>query len=376
MSYLALARKWRPQRFTDLVGQNHVLRALGSALDQDRVPPALLFSGTRGVGKTSIARLLAKALNCALGVTSAPCGTCTACLEIEAGRFIDLIEVDAASASQVEDTKALLENVQYAPARGRYKVYLIDEVHMLSKHSFNALLKSLEEPPPHAKFLLCTTDPKKLPVTVLSRCLQFSLKPIADAVIAERLTYIGAAEQLTLEPSVAGILARAAAGSLRDALSLMDQLIAFSGPHLSEIATRTMLGTIDKDQPLRILQALALKDGVAILKEIERLDEDAPDYDQALAEVLHLLQRIAIAQLLPGEPNCDPEELAIAALAKGMPRGDVPLYYQIGLQGRPDLKFAPSPRLGFEMLLLRMLGFRPQGSVDTLKHDGAAAAAG
>ena len=265
MSYIVLARKWRPKRFAEMVGQEHVLRALGNALDSGRVHHAFLFTGTRGVGKTTVARILAKSLNCETGVSANPCGVCAACREIDEGRFVDLIEVDAASRTKVDDTRELLDNVQYAPTRGRYKVYLIDEVHMLSNHSFNALLKTFEEPPPHVKFLLATTDPQKLPVTVLSRCLQFSLKRLSAALIGERLKFISAAEQLQFEPAAAALLARAADGSMRDGLSLMDQLIAFGGGTLSEANTRAMLGTIDRGHVTRILDALSRQDGPALL---------------------------------------------------------------------------------------------------------------
>src|ERR1700733_10926552 len=299
MSYTALARKWRPQKFSELIGQEHVRRALENALASGRVHHAFLFTGTRGVGKTTIARILAKCLNCETGVTPTPCGVCGRCRAIEAGRFPDLIEVDAASRTKVDDTRELLDNVQYSPARGRYKVYLIDEVHMLSAHSFNALLKTLEEPPPHVKFLLATTDPQKLPVTVLSRCLQFSLKRLSAQLIAERLKFIAAAEKLEFEPAAMALLARAAEGSMRDGLSLMDQLIAFAGGSLNEADTRTMLGTIDRGHVTRILDALARQDGPGLLAQVRELDRDAPDYDRALTELAAFLQRIAILQIAP-----------------------------------------------------------------------------
>ena len=267
MSYIVLARKWRPKRFSEMVGQEHVLRALSNALDSGKIHHAFLFSGTRGVGKTTVARILAKSLNCETGVSANPCGICTACREVDEGRFIDLIEVDAASRTKVDDTRELLDNVQYAPTRGRYKVYLIDEVHMLSGHSFNALLKTLEEPPPHVKFLLATTDPQKLPVTVLSRCLQFNLKRLSANLIGERLKFIAAAENLQFEPAALSLLARAAEGSLRDALSLLDQLIAFGGAALTEANTRAMLGTIDRGHVARIVEALSLGDGPAFSRK-------------------------------------------------------------------------------------------------------------
>src|SRR6516164_4303217 len=299
MSYTALARKWRPKKFSELVGQEHVRRALVNALGSGRVHHAFLFTGTRGVGKTTIARILAKCLNCETGVTAEPCGVCASCREIDAGRFPDLIEVDAASRTKVDDTRELLDNVQYAPARGRYKVYLIDEVHMLSAHSFNALLKTLEEPPPHVKFLLATTDPQKLPVTVLSRCLQFNLKRLPAALIGERLKFIAAAENLPFEPAAIALLARAADGSMRDALSLLDQLIAFGGGSVNEANARSMLGTIDRGHVGRLIEAVSRGDGAGLLAEVEQLDRDAPDYDRALVELAALLQRIAIVQIVP-----------------------------------------------------------------------------
>jgi DNA polymerase-3 subunit gamma/tau len=366
MSYIALARKWRPKRFAEMVGQEHVLRALGNALDSGRVHHAFLFTGTRGVGKTTVARILAKSLNCETGVSANPCGVCAACREIDEGRFVDLIEVDAASRTKVDDTREMLDNVQYAPTRGRYKVYLIDEVHMLSNHSFNALLKTFEEPPPHVKFLLATTDPQKLPVTVLSRCLQFSLKRLSAALIGERLKFIAAAENLEFEPAAAALLARAAEGSMRDALSLMDQLIAFGGGALNEINTRSMLGTIDRGHVRRIVEALARQNGAELLAEVRELDRDAPDYDRALIELAAFLQRIAIVQIVPDAAHQDEEfdAEALTRLARALSPEDVQLYYQIALGGRRDLAMAPEPRVGFEMSLLRMLAFRPEPPAD------------
>src|ERR1039457_421339 len=297
MSYIVLARKWRPKKFAEMVGQEHVLQALAHALDTGKVHHAFLFTGTRGVGKTTVARILAKSLNCETGVSSNPCGLCAACREIDEGRFVDLIEVDAASRTKVDDTREMLDNVQYAPTRGRYKVYLVDEVHMLSNHSFNALLKTLEEPPPHVKFLLATTDPQKLPVTVLSRCLQFSLKRLSANLIGERLKFIAAAENLSYEAPALALLARAADGSMRDALSLLDQLIAFGGGTLNEANARAMLGTIDRDHVWRIVDALSREDGPGLLAQVRELDRDAPDYDRALVDLAALLQRIAIAQI-------------------------------------------------------------------------------
>jgi len=377
MSYIALARKWRPKRFADMVGQEHVLRALGNSLDSGKVHHAFLFTGTRGVGKTTVARILAKSLNCETGVSANPCGACAACREIDEGRFVDLIEVDAASRTKVDDTREMLDNVQYAPTRGRYKVYLIDEVHMLSGHSFNALLKTLEEPPPHVKFLLATTDPQKLPVTVLSRCLQFSLKRLPATLIGERLKFIATAERLEYEPAAIALLARAAEGSLRDALSLMDQLIAFGGGALSEANTRSMLGTIDRGHVTRIIEALSRQDGPDLLAQVADLDRDAPDYDRALGDLAAFLQRIAIAQVVPDAVQQDEEYDAqtLTNLARAMTAEDVQLYYQIALGGRRDLAMAPEPRLGFEMSLLRMLAFRPDSAAAQVATGSAPAQA-
>jgi DNA polymerase III subunit gamma/tau len=364
MSYIALARKWRPKRFAEMVGQEHVLRALSNALDSGKVHHAFLFTGTRGVGKTTVARILAKSLNCETGVSANPCGICAACREIDEGRFVDLIEVDAASRTKVDDTRELLDNVQYAPSRGRYKVYLIDEVHMLSTHSFNALLKTLEEPPPHVKFLLATTDPQKLPVTVLSRCLQFSLKRLSAKLIGERLRFIVAEENLAFEPPALALLARAADGSMRDGLSLLDQLIAFGGGALTEANARSMLGSIDRGHVLRIVESLSREDGPALLAHAREMDRDAPDYDRALIDLAALLQRIAIAQIVPDVEDEDDEfdRETLAALSAALTAEDVQLYYQIALGGRRDLQMAPEPRLGFEMTLLRMLAFRPESA--------------
>jgi DNA polymerase-3 subunit gamma/tau len=379
MSYIVLARKWRPKRFAEMVGQEHVLRALGNALDSGKVHHAFLFTGTRGVGKTTIARILAKSLNCeTAGVSSNPCGICAACREIDEGRFVDLIEVDAASRTKVDDTREMLDNVQYSPTRGRFKVYLIDEVHMLSNHSFNALLKTLEEPPPHIKFLLATTDPQKLPVTVLSRCLQFSLKRLPASLIGERLKFIAGAEHLEFEPAAVALVARAAEGSMRDALSLLDQLIAFGGGTLNEANTRAMLGTIDRGHVSRLIDALARADGSALLAEVRELDRDAPDYDRALVELAAFLQRIAIVQIVPEAALQDEEFEAdsLARLAQAISPEDVQLYYQIALGGRRDLAMAPEPRMGFEMTLLRMLAFRPDAATVHGNTIGRTAAAG
>ena len=360
MSYLVLARKWRPKDFSDTVGQEHVLQALINALDSGRLHHAYLFTGTRGVGKTTIARILAKALNCEKGVTSEPCGECSACREIDEGRFVDLIEVDAASKTKVDDTRDLLDNVQYAPARGRYKVYLIDEVHMLSKSSFNALLKTLEEPPPHVKFLLATTDPQKLPVTVLSRCLQFNLKRMTPRLMSDRLAHICDAESIEFDAAALALLARAADGSMRDALSLLDQAIAYCGGKIDEAQVALMLGTIDRQHVLRLLRLLADDDAKGIIDAIREIDEQFPDYSRLLDDLARDLQRIAVFQVVG---TCDSDddigEQEYAALAEALPAADVQLFYQIAVMGRRDLHLAPDPRSGAEMTFLRMLAFRP-----------------
>jgi DNA polymerase-3 subunit gamma/tau len=360
MSYLVLARKWRPRTFDELVGQDHVRRALTNALDSGRIHHAFLFTGTRGVGKTTIARIFAKSLNCERGVSSKPCGECGACRDIDAGRFVDLLEVDAASRTKVDDTRELLDNVQYAPARGRCKVYLIDEVHMLSTHSFNALLKTLEEPPPHVKFLLATTDPQKLPVTVLSRCLQFHLRRLPLAQIQERLEVIARAEQVEFEPAALRAIARSAEGSMRDALSLLDQVLAFGAGRAVETEVRALLGTLDRRHVEAILGALADQDGAALMACVAQLDERAPDYDQALGELAAAVQRMALLQALPDLRGEDEEQdVALAGLAGRFTPEDLQLLYQIAIMARRDLDFAPDARGGFEMALLRMLAFRP-----------------
>ncbi|MGA7537199.1 MAG: DNA polymerase III subunit gamma/tau [Steroidobacteraceae bacterium] len=362
-TYTALARKWRPRTFAELVGQDHVRRALVNALETGRVHHAFLFTGTRGVGKTTIARILAKCLNCETGVTPTPCGECASCREIDAGRFVDLIEVDAASRTKVDDTRELLDNVQYAPTRGRYKVYLIDEVHMLSTHSFNALLKTLEEPPPHVKFLLATTDPQKLPVTVLSRCLQFNLKRIPLAQIAGHLRAILEKEGIEFEPAGLALIAQAADGSMRDGLSLLDQLIAFGGGRAGEAQARAMLGTIARDHVLQLAERLATADALELLRCAQSLDEWAPDYAQVLDELASLLAHIALKQVVKDFDGDDlyPPEL-LERLARAIPPEDVQLYYQVAIVGRRDLALAPDPRIGFEMTLLRMVAFRPAAS--------------
>src|SRR6202048_4245594 len=373
MSYIVLARKWRPKRFAEMVGQEHVLRALGNALDSGKVHHAFLFTGTRGVGKTTIARILAKSLNCeTAGVSSNPCGVCAACREIDEGRFVDLIEVDAASRTKVDDTRELLDNVQYAPSRGRFKVYLIDEVHMLSNHSFNALLKTLEEPPPHVKFLLATTDPQKLPVTVLSRCLQFNLKRLPVAEIAAHMRRILEHEGLGFDAAGLKLVAQAADGSMRDALSLLDQLIAFGGGQAGEAQARAMLGAISRDHVVRIAELLAVADTAALVRCAQSLEEFAPDYAQVLDELAALLVRIGLKQAVSdyqGDELYAPELLE--RLARALTPEDVQLFYQTAIIGRRDLGLAPEPRSGFEMTLLRMIAFRPAGE----SGGGGAAAA-
>ncbi|HHJ17940.1 MAG TPA: DNA polymerase III subunit gamma/tau [Gammaproteobacteria bacterium] len=360
MSYQVLARKWRPRKFAEMVGQEHVLQALINALDNDRLHHAYLFTGTRGVGKTTVARIFAKSLNCESGVSAEPCGECSACTEIDEGRFVDLIEVDAASRTKVEDTRELLDNVQYAPTRARYKVYLIDEVHMLSAHSFNALLKTLEEPPPHVKFLLATTDPQKLPATVLSRCLQFNLKRLSIPLIVGHLEQLLGVEGVETDAAALRLLARAADGSMRDALSLLDQAIAFGGGKVHEADVRSMLGSIERGQVVALLRALADADAAALLGVVDKLDQRAPDYEGLLAELLTCLQQIAIGQTLPDAVDEHLEEReAVLELATRMAPEDVQLFYQIGLIGRRDLALAPDLRGGLEMILLRMLAFRP-----------------
>lgn len=365
MSYQVLARKWRPRIFREMVGQEHVLQALINALDHNRLHHAYLFTGTRGVGKTTIARILAKCLNCETGVSSEPCGTCSACREIAEGRFVDLIEVDAASRTKVEDTRELLENVQYAPSRGRYKVYLIDEVHMLSNSSFNALLKTLEEPPPHVKFLLATTDPQKLPMTILSRCLQFNLKNMTPERIVNHLKFVLDQEVIPFEESALWLLGRAADGSMRDALSLTDQSISYGSGKITQAEVAAMLGTLDQAAVYEIVNALASLDGKAMLGAVQNMAEQAPDYVNALAEMLSVLHRIAIAQALPeAVDNSHGDKERIMQLAQQLPAEDVQLFYQTALLGRRDLPLAPDARAGFEMVLLRMLAFKPQGVMD------------
>ncbi|PTY36397.1 hypothetical protein BGP77_03615 [Saccharospirillum sp. MSK14-1] len=360
MSYQVLARKWRPATFSDMVGQAHVLKALVNALDQQRLHHAYLFTGTRGVGKTTLARLLAKSLNCEEGVSSRPCGVCSACREIAEGRFVDLLEIDAASRTRVEDTRELLDNVQYAPTRGRYKIYLIDEVHMLSTHSFNALLKTLEEPPPHVKFLLATTDPQKLPVTVLSRCLQFNLKSMTREGIVGYLQHILVQEQVPYDDPSLWLLAEAAAGSMRDALSLTDQAIAFGEGQLRETEVAAMLGTVDLKRVLNLVRSLVEKDAAGLMSQVAELAEHTPDFRALMNELLSTLHRVAIAQAAPDAlDNSKGDRDALAALAQVAQPEDVHLFYQLGTASVKDLALAPSERAGFEMALLRMLAFSP-----------------
>ncbi|EDO2649306.1 DNA polymerase III subunit gamma/tau [Salmonella enterica] len=362
MSYQVLARKWRPQTFADVVGQEHVLTALANGLSLGRIHHAYLFSGTRGVGKTSIARLLAKGLNCETGITATPCGVCDNCREIEQGRFVDLIEIDAASRTKVEDTRDLLDNVQYAPARGRFKVYLIDEVHMLSRHSFNALLKTLEEPPAHVKFLLATTDPQKLPVTILSRCLQFNLKALDVEQIRHQLEHILNEEHIAHEPRALQLLSRAADGSLRDALSLTDQAIASGDGQVSTQAVSAMLGTLDDDQALSLVEAVVDANGERVMSLINEAAARGIEWEALLVEMLSLLHRIAMVQLSPAALGSDMAaiEQRMRELARTVPPGDLQLYYQTLLIGRKELPWAPDRRMGVEMTLLRALAFHPR----------------
>lgn len=370
MAYQVLARKWRPRNFHEVMGQQHVLQALANALDQGRLHHAYLFSGTRGVGKTTIARILAKCLNCETGITSRPCGQCSACREIDQGNFVDLLEIDAASRTKVEDTRELLDNVQYRPARGRFKIYLIDEVHMLSRHSFNALLKTLEEPPEHVKFLLATTDPQKLPVTILSRCLQFHLKALTREQIVEQLQRVLQAEELPYAPAALSLLAKAAQGSMRDALSLSDQAIGYGNGQLQAETVQQMLGTLDHRQLYSLLSLLATRNGALLMQQVGVLAELAPDYDQLHVELASLLHRTAMWQLLgqQTDPAADDAE-ELQQLAEQIPPEELQLYYQIALNGRKELPLAPDGRSALEMTLLRMLAFAPraqeQAAVDS-----------
>ena len=359
MSYLALARKWRPRRFEDVLGQPHVVKALSHALAGDKLHPAILLTGTRGVGKTTLARIIAKGLNCDKGVSANPCGECSSCQQVDEGRFVDLLEIDAASHTGVDNVRDLIDNAQYSPSRGRYKVYLIDEVHMLSKPAFNALLKTLEEPPPHVKFILATTDPQKLPITVLSRCLQFNLRRLPAALIRDLLAKVLAQEKLSAEPGAIAELARAADGSMRDGLSLLDQAIAFAGGKgLTRPQVEDMLGTQGRQILFEILRAVAGGQGPALLACVEKLDVQAPDYSSLLNDLASILQRVSVLQVLPDAADED-DDAAVRELATALAAEDVQVYYQIVINGRRDLPWVPDPRLGFEMTLLRMLAFRP-----------------
>ena len=359
MNYQVLARKWRPHNFTEVVGQNHVITSLTNALKHNRLHQAYLFTGTRGVGKTTLARILAKAMNCENLQDFNPCGQCDICRAVDEGRFLDLIEVDAASRTKVEDTRDLLDNAQYAPNQGRYKVYLIDEVHMLSGHSFNALLKTLEEPPPHVKFLLATTDPHKIPVTVLSRCLQLNLKRLLPSEIFTQMGFILGQEGISFEPEALKLLSRAADGSMRDGLSLLDQAIVYGNGAVSNAEVHAMLGSIAQQPVESILQALANADAPAILNQIDDLSQLSPDFSDLLQQLLQFLHRIALVQHVPTTLTHDLDIEVVAQLAKTMSPEDVQLYYQIGLLGQKELELAPDPRSGFEMVMLRMLTFRP-----------------
>ncbi|GGC72691.1 DNA polymerase III subunit gamma/tau [Marinobacter halophilus] len=360
MSYQVLARKWRPRTFQDMVGQEHVLQALIHALEHQRLHHAYLFTGTRGVGKTTIGRLLARCLNCETGITPNPCGECDSCKEILDGRFVDLIEIDAASRTGVDDMRELTDNVQYSPSRGRFKVYLIDEVHMLTNQSFNAFLKTLEEPPEHVKFLLATTDPQKLPVTVLSRCLQFNLKRMTPEHIVGHLKHVLTEEQIPFEDPALWLLARAADGSMRDALSLTDQAISFGNQNLAASDVSTMLGTIDQRDIERIVATLVERDGPGLLAEISRIADFAPDYAVILADLLSLFHRVTMEQVVPGSAdNALGDAAQVQALARKLSAEDAQLFYQTALMGRKDLAVTPDARMGFEMTLLRMLAFRP-----------------
>jgi len=367
MSYQALARKWRPANFEEVVGQGHVVKALVNALDQDRTHHAYLFTGTRGVGKTTLARIFAKCLNCEQGMTSTPCGSCSACNEIDEGRFIDLIEVDAASRTKVEDTRELLDNVQYSPTRGKFKVYLIDEVHMLSGHSFNALLKTLEEPPPHVKFLLATTDPQKLPITVLSRCLQFNLKRLSEEAIAAQLEKLLDAEKIKFEKSALHALARSADGSMRDSLSLLDQAIAYSDSNISDEAIHEMLGTVPREYLHQLMQALSVSDAGSIMQSTQELAQLSADFSALFEDIIDVLHKVALAQAVPSmKESLEFDAELINELSTSLSQEDVQLFYQIALIGKRDLYLSNTPQSALEMTLLRMLSFKPAdtGSVN------------
>ncbi len=366
MSYQVLARKWRPQTFHELVGQSHVKQALVNALTQNRLHHAYLFTGTRGVGKTTIARIFAKSLNCDEGISSEPCGQCSSCKDIESGRYIDLLEIDAASRTKVEDTREILDNVQYAPTRGRYKVYLIDEVHMLSKHSFNALLKTLEEPPEHVKFLLATTDPQKLPVTILSRCLQFNLNALSQSEILQQLEYVLGEEQLSFETQALQIIAKAADGSMRDALSLTDQAIAQTNGNIQYQSVQNMLGLMDNHYSQHLLAALLAQDGALLMTQIEKIASQNPQYNALLDDLIGLTHLIQLTQLVPDAAKLDEHNAEfIQQVAQASDSQQIQIYYQLLLNGKKDLQWAPEPRLGFEMIMLRLLAFEPAGMTST-----------
>ena len=363
MSYQVLARKWRPRSFETLVGQEHVVKALTHALEQQRLHHAYLFTGTRGVGKTTIARILAKALNCDTGITPTPCGKCTACTEIDSGRYVDYIEMDAASYRGVDEMVDLLERAAFAPSSGRYKVYMIDEVHQLSNHAFNAMLKTLEEPPGHVLFILATTDPQKVPVTVLSRCLQFNLKQLPPVQIAGQLTRVLAAEEIAAEPPALRLISEAAHGSMRDALSLLDQAIAYSGGAVSEAAVRTMLGSIDERFLLDLLDSIAKRDAKGVLSVAEGMESRNLSFDIALQDLASLLHRVALIQIAPqsiDSPDAAGDVERLTRLSNSLDAESIQLYYQIAIHGRQDLPFAPDEYAGFTMALMRMLAFQPE----------------
>ncbi|HEY9511130.1 MAG TPA: DNA polymerase III subunit gamma/tau, partial [Rhodanobacter sp.] len=376
MSYQVLARKWRPRKFSELVGQEHVVRALTNALDSGRMHHAYLFTGTRGVGKTTIARIFAKSLNCERGQSAEPCGECSVCTAVDEGRFVDLLEIDAASNTGVDDVREVIENAQYAPSRGRFKVYLVDEVHMLSKNAFNALLKTLEEPPPHVKFLLATTDPQKLPVTVLSRCLKFNLKRLLPTQISGQIRHILGAENIEFDEDAIAELARAADGSLRDGLSLLDQAIAYGAGAVRGDDVRAMLGSVARAQVLGVLDAVAAGDGARLLSECAQIASYSPDFGGVLDDLASALHQLQLLQLIPDYQPADgaDDDHALAVLATQMAPEDVQLYYQVAIAGRRDLTLAPDARTGFEMALLRMLAFRPDPG--TSRPEGGTSIAG